>query len=53
MKSSEENTRQWWETMCRQGKATICPECGRYTKSKSGFHAACARKAGIGWKEAK
>ncbi len=51
--AAEKNTRQWWETMCRKGRATICPECGDYTKSESGFHAACAKRAGVRWKGAK
>lgn len=39
--------RQWWESRVRCGHATVCPLCGGYTLSESGYHAVCAKKAGI------
>ena len=36
--------RQWYESMARTGKMSICPGCGKYTKCASGFCRACAKK---------
>lgn len=43
----ERRNRQWWESRVRCGYATACPLCGGYTLSESGYHAGCAKKAGI------
>lgn len=43
----ERRNRQWWESRARCGYATVCPLCGGYTLSKTGYHAGCAKKAGI------
>ena len=43
----ERRNRQWWESSARCGYATVCPLCGGYTLSKTGYHAGCAKKAGI------
>lgn len=43
----ERRNRQWWESRARCGYATACPLCGGYTLSESGYHAGCAKKAGI------
>lgn len=43
----ERRNRQWWESRARCGYATACPLCGGYTLSKTGYHAGCAKKAGI------
>ena len=44
----ERRYRQYWESLARRGLATVCPVCGRYTKSVTGFHRSCAEKAQIG-----
>lgn len=46
-KLRERRNRQWWESRARCGYATVCPLCGGYTLSKTGYHAGCAKKAGI------
>lgn len=42
----ERRNRQWWESRARCGYATVCPLCGGYTLSKTGYHAGCAQMAG-------
>ncbi len=42
-----ESSRKWWESLCSHGKATACPGCGRFTKSKSGFCPSCEKEFGI------
>lgn len=37
-------TEQWWRSRCRNGHASVCPVCGRYTTSAAGMHRACGRK---------
>lgn len=43
----ERRNRQWWESRARCGYATVCPKCGGYTLSLSGYHRACAKMAGL------
>lgn len=43
----ERRNRQWWESRARCGYATVCPECGGYTLSPSGYHRVCAKAAGL------
>ena len=43
----ERRNRQWYESRCRCGHVGVCPLCGGYTRSVSGYHPSCARKAGL------
>lgn len=38
---------QWYESRCRCGHVGVCPLCGGYTRSVSGYHPSCAKKAGL------
>ena len=44
----ERRNRQWYESRCRCGHVGVCPLCGGYTRSASGYHPSCAKKAGLG-----
>lgn len=44
----ERRNRQWYESRCRCGHVGICPLCGGYTRSASGYHPSCAKKVGLG-----
>ncbi len=46
-KELTEGSRKWWESLCRYGRATVCPGCGRYTKSESGFCPSCEKEFGV------
>lgn len=49
----QRTTRKWWETLCRNGKATVCPLCGEFTKSDTGFCWRCTRRHGLERKAAR
>ena len=42
-----DRTRRWYESMARSGRACVCPYCGGMTLAKCGFHARCAKAAGV------
>lgn len=44
----ERRNQQWYESRCRCGHVGVCPLCGGYTRSASGYHPSCAKKAGLG-----
>lgn len=44
----ERRNRQLYESRCRCWHAGVCPLCGGYTRSASGYHPSCAKKAGLG-----